>query len=42
MKDELIDFMIDKEIDICLLTETLLTHQVSIKNNAYYCYRNEH
>ena len=40
-KDKLIDFTIDNEIDICLLTETLLTYQVFNTNIAYYCYKND-
>lgn len=40
-KDELFDFMLQNNIDICLLSETLLSSNLSIRNNDFYCYRND-
>lgn len=40
-KDELFDFLLNNDIDICLLSETLLSSDVSIRNNDFYCYRND-
>lgn len=40
-KEELYEFLLNNNIDICLLNETWLNQNVSIRHNEFYCYRND-
>lgn len=40
-KDELFNFLISRNIDICLISETMLNNNISIKHPEFYCYRKD-
>lgn len=40
-KDELFNFLLNRNIHVCLISETLLNHSISIKHRDFYCYRND-
>mgnify|MGYP003391409124 FL=1 len=40
-KDELFHFLEHHNIDVCLLCETWLNNNTSIKNQNFYCYRSD-
>lgn len=39
-KDELFNFLLSRNIHICLISETMLNKNISIKHTEFYCYRN--
>lgn len=40
-KDELFNFLLSRNIHICLISETMLNKNISIKHTEFYCYRND-
>lgn len=40
-KDELFNFLLTNNIDVCLISETMLNESISIKHREFYCYRND-
>lgn len=38
-KEELTNFLVQNNINICLVSETLLNHKISMKINNFFCYR---